>query len=548
MIYKRMTTEIRSILVYLRLLPTHQLVQSWESIVNEHNEISGPIPINPNPNPNPNLNPNPNSNLTPEQNVTKATAIATTATTTTAITSPNKSDSTILLTDNINSIIINGKKSKSGSDTSNHDSNTVVVGDVTQSHINSDTDDDFDLGEFDQENPHVYGHSYYSVLFSKQTNKQKKEEDKIMDKTKKAKNKIGDGNNSNGVATPEKEEERKTHKMEASKQDNALNGRSNGQESEQDKKAQKVRASENEMPVFALYPFIYNSDSKESIWNFDDGQIESYCFVPLSTKFGSIRTTVFFRKNIVEDFEFLIRHVVGKNLPLVHKDLTECLQPEHFFTREHGHEVAKSSLPNPLLHPSSGSTPSLASPLEQHRRQQQQQQQQQQHDARLSNDKSDATTIQYQPHANKSDTLSSFKSTALNAHRGGKGFTDSFPQTETERGRTNTRGEEEEEEEEKREDQKDTEEEREDSDDKDNYVTNKVTNGYHRPHNKGSPWSKPPISHDKTPPIQGILPGTPKSSPPLHLSSQPISCFVFVFFFFFFKINHRSKDHYHIRT
>ena len=34
LIYKRMTIQLRSILCYLRLLPTHQLVQSWESIVN----------------------------------------------------------------------------------------------------------------------------------------------------------------------------------------------------------------------------------------------------------------------------------------------------------------------------------------------------------------------------------------------------------------------------------------------------------------------------------------------------------------------------------
>lgn len=65
--------------------------------------------------------------------------------------------------------------------------------------------------------------------------------------------------------------------------------------------------------AFALYPTYYNDNTKHdiSVSSFEDGQIENYCFKSIPTILGSIRTTVFYAANIMQDYQWLIRHVPG---------------------------------------------------------------------------------------------------------------------------------------------------------------------------------------------------------------------------------------------
>eukprot|EP00484_Ammonia_sp_Unknown_P005020 CAMPEP_0197073694 /NCGR_PEP_ID=MMETSP1384-20130603/210737_1 /TAXON_ID=29189 /ORGANISM="Ammonia sp." /LENGTH=690 /DNA_ID=CAMNT_0042512533 /DNA_START=18 /DNA_END=2091 /DNA_ORIENTATION=- len=75
---------------------------------------------------------------------------------------------------------------------------------------------------------------------------------------------------------------------------------------------------------FALYHLIYSHHNKqdEQINNFS-GDTKSFSFAPLKSKFGTIRTTVFYGKNIRKDFEWLIRSVPGKNPPLEDDNLSK---------------------------------------------------------------------------------------------------------------------------------------------------------------------------------------------------------------------------------
>ena len=64
---------------------------------------------------------------------------------------------------------------------------------------------------------------------------------------------------------------------------------------------------------FALYHLIYSHHNIQTnnINNFV-GDTKSFCFEGLKTKFGTIRTTVFYGKDIRKKFEWLIRSVPGK--------------------------------------------------------------------------------------------------------------------------------------------------------------------------------------------------------------------------------------------
>eukprot|EP01084_Bolivina_argentea_P256489 431854_1 len=79
-----------------------------------------------------------------------------------------------------------------------------------------------------------------------------------------------------------------------------------------------------EITPFALYHLIYSHHNKQNdnISNFA-GMSKSFSFEKLITKFGIIRTTVFYAANIGKDFEWLIRCVPGKNPPLEHDNLTQ---------------------------------------------------------------------------------------------------------------------------------------------------------------------------------------------------------------------------------
>ena len=68
------------------------------------------------------------------------------------------------------------------------------------------------------------------------------------------------------------------------------------------------------MTPFALYHLIYSHHNiqTDNINNFV-GDTKSFCFEGLRTKFGTIRTTVFYGKDIRKKFEWLIRSVPGKH-------------------------------------------------------------------------------------------------------------------------------------------------------------------------------------------------------------------------------------------
>ena len=68
---------------------------------------------------------------------------------------------------------------------------------------------------------------------------------------------------------------------------------------------------------FALYHLIYARHNRpnDRISNFV-GNSKSFCFEPLRTAMGTLRSTVFYGADIRTDFEWLIRSVPGKNPPI----------------------------------------------------------------------------------------------------------------------------------------------------------------------------------------------------------------------------------------